>query len=84
MQPDRSEEAQAEPARTGFVSPAAIENENPEVGLTAALESLERRMLVAALEKAGGTKSRAAEILKIPRTQLLYRMKKLGLGEGDD
>ena len=84
LQPDRSEEAQAEPARTGFVSPAAIENENPEVGLTAALESLERRMLVAALEKAGGTKSRAAEILKIPRTQLLYRMKKLGLGEGDD
>ncbi|EKD80921.1 MAG: hypothetical protein ACD_39C02090G0001, partial [uncultured bacterium] len=29
----------------------------------------------------GGIKSRAAEILKIPRTQLLYRMKRLGIAE---
>ncbi len=53
-------------------------------GLIVAIETLERRMIVDALQKAAGTKSRAAEILKIPRTQLLYRMKKLGLGEGDD
>jgi len=50
-------------------------------GLNAALESLEKRMILAALAESGGIKSRAAEILKIPRTQLLYRMKKLGIGE---
>jgi len=55
-----------------------------ESGLVETLEALERRMIVAALQKTGGTKSRAAELLKIPRTQLLYRMKKLSLTDGDD
>ncbi len=53
-------------------------------GLAEALEQLERQMISDALHKAGGTKSRAAEILKIPRTQLLYRMKKLGFVETGD
>ncbi len=53
-------------------------------GLAEAIENLERRMIEMALQKSGGTKSRAAEILKIPRTQLLYRMKKLGLVGCDD
>lgn len=56
----------------------------PAVGLVESLEALERRMIVAALQKCGGTKSRAAEILRIPRTQLLYRMKRLGLAETGD
>ncbi len=55
-----------------------------ECGLVEALEQLERQMIGEALQKSGGTKSRAAEILKIPRTQLLYRMKKLGFGETGD
>ena len=82
LQPDRSEEALPELVRGGNITTAVPEC--PDCGLAEALEGLERRMIAAALEKAGGTKSRAAEILKIPRTQLLYRMKKLGLGEGDD
>ena len=82
LQSDRSEETMAEPACARLVEPAEVDT--IEIGLPEALEGLERRMIAAALEKAGGTKSRAAEILKIPRTQLLYRMKKLGLGEGDD
>jgi DNA-binding NtrC family response regulator len=53
----------------------------PETGLVAALEKLEKQMIVAALAESGGVKSRAAEILKIPRTQLLYRMKKLAIGD---
>ncbi|PKL49111.1 MAG: hypothetical protein CVV42_07185 [Candidatus Riflebacteria bacterium HGW-Riflebacteria-2] len=54
---------------------------NFDTGLNDALACLEKRMILAALAESGGIKSRAAEILKIPRTQLLYRMKKLGLGE---
>lgn len=52
-------------------------------GLTAALEALEKRLIVKALEKSNGIKSRAADILKIPRTQLLYRLKRLGLESED-
>lgn len=54
-----------------------------DAGLVAALEGLERQMITQALEKSGGIKSRAAEILMIPRTQLLYRMKRLGLESED-
>lgn len=49
------------------------------VGLIEALESLERKMIRAALERNQGVKSRAADELQIPRTQLLYRMKRIGL-----
>ena len=50
-------------------------------GLSGALENLEKKMIAAALAESGGIKSRAAEILQIPRTQLLYRMKRLGIDE---
>lgn len=49
------------------------------ISLIDALEELERRMILAALENNQNVKSRAADELKIPRTQLLYRMKRLGL-----
>ena len=39
----------------------------------------ERRILQAALEKTGGVKSRAAKLLKIKRTTLTEKIKKLGL-----
>ncbi len=75
-----------EPAHFGLSatrSPVAsiISNEEPaaENGLIEALEALERRMILAALEKSSNVKSRAADELKIPRTQLLYRMKRLGI-----
>jgi DNA-binding NtrC family response regulator len=50
-------------------------------GLIGALENLEFKMIKAALEKNNQVKSRAAEELKIPRTQLLYRMKRLGMSD---
>jgi len=52
-----------------------------QFGLSVALENLEKKMIAAALIESGGVKSRAAEILQIPRTQLLYRMKRLGVVE---
>jgi len=62
-------------------SPAPV---SPDSGLTEALEVVERRMILEALERSGGVKSKAAEELKIPRTNLLYRMKRLGIAGSDD
>lgn len=62
-------------------SVVAPEDVDLSAGLAAALEYLERKMIDSALSESGGIKSRAAEILKIPRTQLLYRMKRLGVAE---
>ncbi|MBA4398250.1 MAG: hypothetical protein C0394_12830, partial [Syntrophus sp. (in: bacteria)] len=74
---DRPQAMTVEPAAYNH----AIEASDAGSGLVDALEQLERRMILDALKKADGTKSRAADLLKIPRTQLLYRMKRLGLGE---
>lgn len=53
-------------------------------GLNEALETVERRMILDALARSGGVKSRAAEELRIPRTNLLYRMKRLGIAGAED
>ncbi len=54
---------------------------NLSEGLIESLERIEKEMILSALSQSGGVKSKAAEILKIPRTQLLYRLKRLGLEE---
>lgn len=51
--------------------------------LIESLEELERTMIQQALERSNGVKSRAAEELGIPRTNLLYRMKRLGISAPD-
>jgi len=62
----------------GFAVP-----EIPEGGLS--LEALERALIVAALEKAAGNKSRAARLLGLTRRTLYSRMEKHGLRTaGDD
>ncbi len=69
---------------TSAVEPHASASVPPCAGLTESLEAVERRMILDALERSGGVKSRAAEQLKIPRTNLLYRMKRLGIAGADD
>ena len=51
--------------------------------LDALLEQAERRLIEMALERAGGKKHRAAEILAIWRARLIRRMKALGIGDAD-
>jgi DNA-binding NtrC family response regulator len=52
--------------------------------LDALLEQVERRMLVTAMRKAGGNKSKAAEWLGIWRARLIRRLEALGIDkEGD-
>lgn len=48
----------------------------PDSGLS--LEAVERALLTAALEKAGGNQSAAARLLGVSRDTLRYRMEKFG------
>ncbi|MCL4478734.1 MAG: sigma-54 dependent transcriptional regulator [Deltaproteobacteria bacterium] len=45
------------------------------------LDEVEKQMILSALEKSGHNKAMAAEILKIPRHKLIYRIKKFGIHE---
>lgn len=58
-------------------SRASFLGELPESGLP--LREVEREIIVRALEKHGGNRSRTAEYLEIPRHVLLYRMVKFGI-----
>jgi DNA-binding NtrC family response regulator len=58
-------------------APAAESGE--AAGLIAAVEGLERRMIREALARAGGTQTRAAELLGISERVLRYKLKKYGL-----
>jgi DNA-binding NtrC family response regulator len=59
--------------------PAAPAETPPEEGLIGAVERLERAMIVAALEKSGGVKSRAARALGVTERILSYKMQNLGI-----
>jgi two-component system NtrC family response regulator len=61
---------------------AAEENSSQQTHLTAAVEGLERRMILDALASAGGIQTRAAELLGITERALRYKLKKYGL-QGD-
>ena len=43
------------------------------------LDEVERQLLTQALERAGGSQSRAAQLLGINRDQVRYRIEKFGL-----
>ncbi|MFI5308226.1 MAG: sigma-54-dependent transcriptional regulator [Polyangiales bacterium] len=60
--------------------------EIPEQGmdLDAHLGEIEKRVLLAALEKSGGVRKDAAKLLGTTFRSLRYRLAKYGLGEGDD
>jgi two-component system response regulator PilR (NtrC family) len=55
------------------------------MNLDEVLGEAERRLLLEALERTGGVRKRAAELLGITFRSLRYRLQKLGLGddEGD-
>ncbi|HUQ06197.1 MAG TPA: sigma 54-interacting transcriptional regulator [Kofleriaceae bacterium] len=63
---------------SGIVVPAA---EDDLRSLPAALESLERRMIVDALRRHAGNKTRASADLKVSRRNLIRLVQKYGLGD---
>jgi DNA-binding NtrC family response regulator len=66
----------APPVETGSAKPL-VDIEIPEGGLV--LEELEKQLILRALEKAGGNKSRAAALLGLTRRTLYSRMERYGL-----
>ncbi|NOX87645.1 MAG: sigma-54-dependent Fis family transcriptional regulator [Calditrichaeota bacterium] len=44
-------------------------------------QEVEKRVIEQTLRKTGGNQTKAAELLKIPRHVLIYKMKKLGIGK---
>jgi DNA-binding NtrC family response regulator len=68
------------PATVGLSPGGDVRVDLPEAGLS--LEAVERALLVAALERAGGNQSRAARLLAVSRDTLRYRMEKFGLTGG--
>lgn len=53
--------------------------EEDHIAYSEILGAVEKRLIVKALEMAGGNKSKASEILGLPRQTLRYRMEKLNL-----
>ncbi|MFH2126041.1 MAG: helix-turn-helix domain-containing protein, partial [Pseudomonadota bacterium] len=51
-----------------------------DLSLNDALEDLERRMIVRALNEAGGVAAHAAEALGLTKSNLAYKLKKYELG----
>ncbi len=49
------------------------------IDLNKMVSNLERNLIVQAIEKAGGVRSKAAQLLKLNRTTLLEKMKKMGI-----
>lgn len=52
-------------------------------GALPTLHDAERELIVEALRAGRGNKSKAAQLLNVPRHILLYRMKKYGIGQAD-
>jgi len=52
-----------------------------EIGLEEALAELEKKIILSALKACNSNVLQAAQLLKIPRGTLRYKMEKLGLGE---
>jgi len=61
------------------VRPVVLDGES--LSLNARLDSLERDLIVQALEQAEGVKTRAAELLGVKTSALYYKLDKYGLGD---
>ena len=61
------------------ISVKPVSANTPEPGVSEGLDQMEKQAVVEALEKAGGNKTKAAEVLKITRRMLYTRLKKYDL-----
>jgi two-component system response regulator PilR (NtrC family) len=72
--------------RGGADSPINIETDLPDNGcdLDRVLEGVERRLLLQSLERTGGVRNKAADLLGISFRSLRYRLSKLGMDPNAD
>ena len=69
--------------------PEALQREpkepvSTEGGVRATVKDFERERILEALEKTGGNRTKAAELLGLPRRTLVYKLSKLKLGDPSD
>jgi len=64
----------------GFRWPVLSDLSERAMGLKEFLDTMEEKLLVEALERAGGVKNQAAELLGIKRTTLIEKLKKRNMG----
>ncbi len=76
--PDQIVKKAATPFTPSLVG-GLIELPDEGASLSKAVEELEKRLILQALEKTGGVKNRAAKLLQMNRTTLIEKMKKLKL-----
>jgi two-component system, NtrC family, response regulator AtoC len=69
-------EPEADPAGREPAAPACA---RPRLDLSSQLDDIERRELLAALERCGGNKAEVARQFGMQRTTLYYRLKRLGI-----
>ncbi|APR81188.1 Response regulator of zinc sigma-54-dependent two-component system [Minicystis rosea] len=81
--PQRSDPSlmMAPPSSSPPASPSSPPQEEPpgRIDLDSQLEDIERRELIAALQRCNGNKAEVARSLGMQRTTLYYRLKKLGI-----
>jgi DNA-binding NtrC family response regulator len=65
--------------RSVSLKPGEGEFEDSGIDLNKTVSGLERSLIMQALEKANGVRSKAAQLLKLNRTTLLEKMKKMGI-----
>ncbi len=68
-----------QPASSSSSGRSGIELGESGFDLNEMVSTLERNMILKALEKAGGVRSKAAQLLGLNRTTLLEKMKKMGI-----
>jgi two-component system response regulator PilR (NtrC family) len=68
----------------GAPTPALLALPLEGVRLDEVLGEVERRLILEALDRTGGVRKRAADLLGISFRSLRYRLKKLGLGEDNE
>ncbi len=61
-----------------FVWPSLDQLNHLDMGLKEFMDSIEERLVQEALARAGGVKNQAAELLRIKRTTLIEKLKKMG------
>src|SRR5690606_9622341 len=66
-------------AQALIFQPLAFEGVSRPGARGASAEERERRLILGALDRAGGNRTEAARTLGMPRSSLLYRMKRLGI-----
>jgi two-component system, NtrC family, response regulator AtoC len=76
-EPDLPDLVRATPAPTAERLPAAPDG---SLSVKRAIRSLEEQLIRAALERTGGNRTRAAELLELSYRALLYKIKDYGLG----